>query len=98
MGIAFLLLVPRAFAQTPIAFPKDGGVLDVRDFGAKPDDSGDDTAGIQKALDAFPNGNRIIHLPAGAWIVTDTLRWPKGEGGSRPSSAVPSIPRRKKED
>ena len=78
----FLLALSSLAAQTPITFPKDGGVLDVRKFGAKADDDGDDTASIQKALDAFPNGNRIVHLPAGTWIVTDTLRWPKGEGGN----------------
>ena len=68
-------------AQNAITFPKDGGVLDVRDYGAKSDDAGDDTAAIQKALDAFPNGNRIIYLPAGTWIVSDTLRWPGGKHG-----------------
>ncbi len=65
-----------------IDFPKDGGVLDVRDFGAVANDAGDDTAAIQKALDAFPNGNRIVFLPAGNWLVSNTLRWPKGEGGN----------------
>lgn len=81
---ALLFLCPGAFAraESPIAFPRDGGVLDVRDYGARPDDALDDTAAIQRALDAHPNGNRIIHLPPGAWIVTDTLRWPKGEGGN----------------
>lgn len=66
----------------PITFPSDGGVLDVRDFGARADDAADDTAAIQRALDAYPNGNRIVYLPAGTWIVTDTLRWPKGHGGN----------------
>lgn len=69
-------------AENAITFPKDGGVLDVTAFGAKADDAADDTAAIQKALDAFPNGNRIVFLPAGTFIVTDTLRWPKGEGGN----------------
>ncbi len=77
-----LLLVSTLAAQQPITFPKDGGVLDVREFGAQADDAVDDTAAIQKALDAFPNGNRIVFLPTGTWIVTDTLRWPKGEGGN----------------
>jgi hypothetical protein len=78
-----LLLVSGALmAQEPITFPQDGGVLDVRDFGARADDDGDDTAAVQAALNAHPNGNRIIFLPAGTWVVTDTLRWPKGEGGN----------------
>lgn len=77
-----LLLVPGARAEVaPIAFPADGGVLDVREFGARPDDDADDTAAIQKALDAFPAGNRIIHVPAGRWIVRDTLKWPAGAHG-----------------
>ena len=81
-ALCLLLLTSVAAAQTPITFPKDGGVLDVTAFGATANDEGDDTAAIQKALDAFPNGNRIVYLPAGTFIVTDTLRWPKGEGGN----------------
>jgi hypothetical protein len=80
--LIFLILATSALAQTPITFPKDGGVLDVTAFGAKADDAVDDTLAIQTALDAFPNGNRIVYLPAGTFIVTDTLRWPKGEGGN----------------
>lgn len=73
---------PAGFAaEPPITFPADGGVLDVRAFGAKPDDDGDDTAAIQKALDAHFNGNRIIYLPPEKWIVRDTLKWPQGERG-----------------
>jgi hypothetical protein len=68
-------------AQTPITFPTDGGVLDVREFGARPDDNQDDTTAIQRALDQFPNGNRIIYLPPGKWIVCDTLKWPQGPRG-----------------
>lgn len=78
-----LLFVPALLlAQKPLAFPNDGGVLDVREFGAKANDNLDDTAAIQTALDAFPNGNRIVFLPEGTWTVTDTLRWPKGDGGN----------------
>lgn len=80
--LLLLLAFGSLAAQTPITFPKDGGVLDVTAFGAKANDDLDDTAAIQKALDAFPNGNRIVYLPQGTWIVTDTLRWPKGEGGN----------------
>lgn len=72
-----------AAAELPISFPADGGVLDVRAFGAKPDDDVDDTAAIQKALDAHPNGNRITYLPPGKWIVRDTLKWPQGARGGQ---------------
>ena len=91
----FLLLAPlllssaasSAIAQiVPITFPSDGGIVDVREYGAIPDDEGDDTAAIQAALDAYPNGNRIIYLPPGVFLIRDTLRWPAGEsGGNAPS-------------
>jgi hypothetical protein len=74
--------LPAPDAAGAIRFPDDGGVLDVREFGGVPDDAVDDTASIQRALDAHPNGNRIVHLSEGTWIVSDTLRWPKGEGGN----------------
>jgi hypothetical protein len=70
-----------AHAAEEITFPADGGIVDVRDYGAQPDDDADDTAAIQKALDAFPNGNRIVYLPRGVWLVNDTLRWPAGQSG-----------------
>lgn len=76
------LFAMGAAAQTPITFPPDAGVLNAVDFGARPNDGGDDTEAIQRALDAFPNGNRIVYLAAGEWRVSDTLRWPKGEGGN----------------
>lgn len=69
------------FADGAIDFPGDGGVLNVVDFGATPDDGIDDTVAIQQALDEHPNGNRIIYLPAGEYLVSDTLRWPAGANG-----------------
>jgi len=80
---ASVLILSTTIARAddaPITFPPDGGVLDVRAFGAVADDDRDDTAAIQQALDAHPNGNRIIHLPAGTWIISDTLKWPDGKG------------------
>lgn len=83
--LATLLLssaASSAIAQiVPITFPSDGGIVDVREYGAIPDDEGDDTAAIQAALDAYPNGNRIIYLPLGVFLIRDTLRWPAGESG-----------------
>lgn len=61
-----------------IRFPTDGGVLNVTDLGATPDDDTDDTSAIQAALDKFPNGNRIAYLPPGEFVVSDTLRWADG--------------------
>lgn len=76
----FLLLSSgSAAAETPLHFPADGGIVDVRAYGATADDDSDDTAAIQAALDAFPNGNRIVYLPPGVFVVRETLEWPSGE-------------------
>ncbi|MBL9152135.1 MAG: hypothetical protein JNK37_06615 [Verrucomicrobiales bacterium] len=87
--IGCCLLVPLlAGAQEPIRFPSDGGVIAVTDHGAVPNDGIDDTRAIQAALDAHPNGNRIVHLPPGEWIVSDTLRWPDGTGGNEQKRTI----------
>lgn len=72
---------PRAAAEEPIVFPSAGGIVHARDHGAVPDDETDDTAAIQAALDAFPNGNRIVYLAPGTYLVSETLKWPEGDGG-----------------
>ncbi len=61
--VALAIASPAAAQTLPIVFPADGGIVDVREHGAVPDDDGDDTAAIQAALDAYPNGNRIVYLP-----------------------------------
>lgn len=80
--LSFFFSVSGIADELPITFPADGGIVDVREYGAIADDDGDDTKAIQAALDAFPDGNRIVYLPSGVFIVRDTLRWPAGENGS----------------
>jgi hypothetical protein len=80
-GQVRLVVDPLPLAES-IAFPADADVLDVRAYGAVANDGLDDTAAIQAALNAFPNGNRIIYLPDGTWDVSDTLRWPAGTPGA----------------
>jgi Pectate lyase superfamily protein len=63
-----------------IVFPSDAGVLNVRDFGAKGNGVTDDTAAIQALLNAHPNGQRIIYLPNGTYLVSKTITWPAGTG------------------
>ncbi len=77
----WLAIFPNPARSADLIFPKDSGVVNVRDFGARGDGLRDDTAAIQKALDAFPNGGRIIYLPAGTYKITDTLKWPHGTVG-----------------
>jgi len=63
-----------AAADFEVVFPADSGVVNVTDYGATPDDAKDDTAGIQKALDAHPSGNHIFYFPNGEYLISQTLR------------------------
>jgi Pectate lyase superfamily protein len=67
--------------QENIVFPTDAGVLNVKDFGAEGDGVTDDTAAIQALLNAHPNGQRIIYLPNGTYLVSGTITWPAGTPG-----------------
>lgn len=62
-------------------FPADAGVIDITKapYAAKGDGVTDNTAAIQKALDDYPSKNAIIYFPNGIYLVSDTLRWGKGE-------------------
>jgi hypothetical protein len=77
-------LVPGAAVAESVVFPSDSGVLDVTrtPYNAVPDDGLDDTAAIQAALFAAPNGRRIVYLPNGTYHVSNSLLWP-----SDPSNA-----------
>ncbi len=67
--------------QENIVFPKSAAVIDVTasEYGAKPNDGKDDTKAIQKALNQFPGGGRIIYLPNGTYNISDSLHWPPGK-------------------
>ncbi len=64
-----------AWAQG-IVYPTSANVLNVKDYGAIGDGKADDTLALQRALDAGGNGHRIIYLPTGTYLISDTLRWP----------------------
>jgi hypothetical protein len=70
-----------ATAKENIAYPSNSGVINVTSpaYGAIPNDAKDDTQAIQKALNQFPNGSRIIYLPNGVYNISNTLHWPQGE-------------------
>ena len=50
--------------------PPVGQWFNVRDAGAKGDNTADDTAAVQRAID----GHRVVYFPIGRYVVTDTLK------------------------
>ncbi|MGA3398209.1 MAG: glycoside hydrolase family 55 protein [Acetobacteraceae bacterium] len=80
--LLYCLLLLGAFPGLAAAqpLPANAGVLNVRDFGAKGDGVTDDTKALIAAIDAAgadagPNfwRTRIVYLPAGTYLVSDTL-------------------------
>jgi len=78
--LCVLWVVCFAGGASAQAFPRDSGVIDVRAYGARGDGLHDDTAALQAAIDAARSANeffwstRIVYLPAGRYLVRDTLR------------------------
>ncbi|MFZ2996153.1 glycosyl hydrolase family 28-related protein [Sphingobium sp.] len=62
--------LPALSAPAIRALPPVSQWVSVRTLGAKGDDSNDDTAAIQKAIDT----HKVVYLPAGFYRVSDTLR------------------------
>ncbi|WP_197378833.1 right-handed parallel beta-helix repeat-containing protein [Mycolicibacterium mengxianglii] len=55
------------------------GAIDVRQFGALGDGRTDDTAALQQALDAaLSSGDHSVHVPAGTYLISATLRYGDG--------------------
>jgi hypothetical protein len=79
---AFLtaIALPAPCAAENIVFPTDAGVVNVRGLGARGDGTADDTAAIQKALDGAA---RLVYLPNGTYLISDTLRWGGTGGGAQ---------------
>jgi hypothetical protein len=75
LTVTFLAGAASALAQAPAA-PKDR--FDVLAFGAKADGKTDDTAAIQKTLDAASKRGGVVHLPAGTYLVAGSLKIPVG--------------------
>ncbi|MEX2606409.1 MAG: glycosyl hydrolase family 28-related protein [Kiritimatiellia bacterium] len=79
LAISILTLSPLE-TRAEVVFPGDAGVVDVTrpPYNADPSGKRDSTRAIQKVLDDHPSGNRIIYLPNGEYLISDTLRWPEG--------------------
>jgi len=71
------LLLIRTTACLALSAPGVAAIRDVINFGATPNDATDDTAAIQKALDAAAEGD-TVSLPTGTFLVNRTLRVKSG--------------------
>lgn len=62
-------------------FPPDA-VVDVTHapYAARPDDEGDDTAAIQRAITENVDTGRMLYFPAGTYLISDTLVSKNAEG------------------
>lgn len=65
----------------PAISEEEGGVINVRDYGAKGDGVTDDTEAFKQAIsrDEIANGSKIVYIPNGTYLVSDTIEWPQGE-------------------
>ncbi|MEZ0244109.1 MAG: glycosyl hydrolase family 28-related protein [Sphingomonas sp.] len=70
MDAAALAAPPRRRDPAIRAFPPVEEWTNVRDLGVKGDNTTDDTAAIQRAIDT----HRVLYFPSGFYRVTDTLR------------------------
>jgi hypothetical protein len=62
---------------------EEGGVINVKDYGAKGDGVTDDTQAFKRAIerDEIANSGKIIYVPKGTYLVSDTINWPRGKHG-----------------
>ena len=87
LPIFLIILSFGLLAQEGVSYqyPDDAGLIDVTKSPYFADNMGieDATDAINMALMSKPSQNRIIYLPAGTYLVSNTLSWPLGnsEGG-----------------
>jgi len=92
--LALLLVLALHAAAADIVFPPNSGVLNVREahFGAKGDGVTDDTEALRKVFKACEGTHMATaYLPAGTYVVSDTLRfaeWIYVQGESRARTVI----------
>jgi hypothetical protein len=73
-GASFLSTPANAQPAREIVAPTPNGALNARDFGATGDGKTDDTAAIQRAIDAAAAKGGTVFLPPGQYLVERQLR------------------------
>ncbi len=79
-GFLLLLVGPAVGAvEGEVSYPAHPNVVDVTrpPYRAKGDGVTDDTAALQLALNENVGRGRVLYFPAGTYLVSDTLTWPK---------------------
>jgi hypothetical protein len=64
-----------------VVFPEEAVINIAKQYGARGDGKTDDTAAIQQALDHYANASKILYLPEGTYLLSDTLKWGSGTHG-----------------
>lgn len=82
LGVASVVLLGcsvLAAEEHAIVYPEHRNVVDVTKapYNAKGDGKTDDTAAIQRAINENTGHGRILYFPAGTYLVSKTLTWPK---------------------
>ena len=78
MIVCLMLCMGNFAAIADTSFTNSSKYLNVRSYGAKGDGTTDDTAAIQKAVNAAKNGQKTVFFPAGFYNVKGSVTVPVG--------------------
>jgi glucan 1,3-beta-glucosidase len=70
---AFVTVVPPTYQDLTVA-----QVVNVKDHSVAGDGTTDDTAAIQAVITSAAASNQLVFFPYGSYVITDTIKVPKG--------------------